>query len=95
MQGDGKTSFDVGNDGVPTMIGECAVRADVLGMSLRVLTNVTGRLSLHQHSDEAQGYLFQGHGWTYVNPFSLDSILTFNADPGENPVKRLCVFYDF
>jgi lectin, mannose-binding 2 len=29
MQGDGKTSYDVGKDGVPTMIGECTVRADV------------------------------------------------------------------
>lgn len=35
MQGDGKTSYDVGKDGVPTMIGECTVRADVIGMSLR------------------------------------------------------------
>jgi hypothetical protein len=34
MQGDGKTSYDVGKDGVPTMIGECTVRADVYGMSL-------------------------------------------------------------
>ncbi|KAI0001053.1 legume-like lectin family-domain-containing protein [Russula vinacea] len=25
MKGDGKTSYDVGKDGVPTMIGECAV----------------------------------------------------------------------
>ena len=29
MQGDGKTSYDVGKDGVPTQIGECAVRTDV------------------------------------------------------------------
>ena len=56
MQGDGKTSYDVSKDGVPTMIGECAVRVDVFGMSLRVLTSGTGRLSPHQHSDEAQGY---------------------------------------
>ena len=53
MQGDGKTSYDVGKDGVPTMIGECAVSDEVFGMSLRSLTNSTGRLSPHQHSDEA------------------------------------------
>ena len=29
MQGDGKTSYDVSKDGVPTQIGECAVRTDL------------------------------------------------------------------
>lgn len=29
MQGDGKTSYDVGKDGIPTQLGECAVRADI------------------------------------------------------------------
>ena len=53
MQGDGKTSYDIGKDGVPTMIGECAVRADVFGMSLRFSTNDTGRLSPRQSSDKA------------------------------------------
>jgi hypothetical protein len=62
MQGDGKTSYDVGKDGVPTMIGDCTVRADVFGMSLRFPTNGTGRLSPHRYSDKAQGQLCQGHG---------------------------------
>ena len=35
MQGDGKTSYDLARDGVPNMIGECAVRADVYGILLR------------------------------------------------------------
>jgi hypothetical protein len=26
MKGDGKTSYDLAKDGVPNMIGECAVR---------------------------------------------------------------------
>ena len=77
MQGDGKTSYDVGKDGVPTMIGECTVRVDVFGTSLRVLTNGTGGLSPHQHSDEAQGYLCQGHGIgrTSTRPFLIQSPL--------------------
>ena len=81
MQGDGKMGYDVGKDGVPTMIGECAVRVDVFGMSLRVLTNVTGRLSLHQHSDETQGYLCQGHGIgrTSTCSFSIQSSLLMCA----------------
>lgn len=29
MQGDGKTSYDVSKDGVPTQIGECAVCTDI------------------------------------------------------------------
>ena len=29
MQGDGETSYDVDKDGVPTQIGECAVRTDI------------------------------------------------------------------
>ena len=33
--------------------------------------------------------------WTYVNPLFLDSVLTFNTHPGEDPVERLCVFYEF
>ena len=41
-------------DGVPTMIGECAVRVDMFGRLLRVLTNGTGRLPLYQHSYETQ-----------------------------------------
>ena len=35
MQGDGKTSYDIARDGVPNMIGECTVRADVYGILLR------------------------------------------------------------
>jgi hypothetical protein len=62
MQGDGKTSYDVGKDGVPTMIGECTVRADVYGILLRFPTKCTGGLSPHEHSDKAQGHLCQGHG---------------------------------
>ena len=61
-QGDGKVSYDVSKDSVPNMIGKCAVRVDVFRMTLRVLPNGTGRLSPHQHSDETQGYLCQGHG---------------------------------
>ncbi len=53
MQGDGKTSYDVSKDGVPTMLGECVVRADVFGLSLIFPTNDTGRLSPHQGSDKA------------------------------------------
>ena len=64
-------------DGVPTMIGECAVRVDVVGMSPRVLTNGTGRLSLYQHSDETQGYLCQGYGieCTSTRAFLIQSSL--------------------
>ena len=62
MKGDGKTSYDVGKDGVPTMIGECAVRADVSKVSSRFPTKCTGRLSPQEHSDKAQGHLCQGHG---------------------------------
>ena len=29
MLGDGKTSYDVSKDGIPTQIGECAVRTDI------------------------------------------------------------------
>jgi hypothetical protein len=35
MQGDGKTSYDLPNDGASNMIGECTVRADVYEMLLR------------------------------------------------------------
>ena len=62
MQSDEKTSYDVGKDDVPTMIGECAVRDVMFGMSLRFLTKDIGRLLPHQHTDEAQGQLCQGHG---------------------------------
>jgi hypothetical protein len=55
-------SYDVGKSGVPTMIGECAVRVDMFRMLLRVLTNGTGRLSQYQQSYETQGYLCQGYG---------------------------------
>ena len=63
MQGDGKTSYDVGKDGIPTQLGECAVRTDIfLEMSLRFLTNNTGRLPPGQGSDKTQSYLCQRHG---------------------------------
>ena len=56
------TSYDVGKGGVPTMIGECAVRVDMFRMLMGVLTNGTGRLSPYQHSDGTQGYLCQEYG---------------------------------
>jgi hypothetical protein len=62
MQGDGKTSYDVSKDGIPTQIGECAVRTDIFGTSLRFPTNNTGRLPPRQGSDKTQSYLCQGHG---------------------------------
>ena len=78
MQGDGKTSYDVGKDGVPTMIGECAVCTNMFGNSLRFLTNGTGRLSPHQRSDEAQSHLCQRYGIrrTSTRAFLIQSSLS-------------------
>ena len=94
MQGDGKTSYDVGKDGIPTQIGECAVRTDIFGTLLRFPTKNTGRLPPRQGSDKTQNYLCQGHGigCTSTHTFFFQ-VLTFNTHPGEAPMERLCVFH--
>jgi len=67
MQGDGKTSYDVGKDGVPTMIGECA--ADYRR------ANVATKLKVIYVKDTVLDVKIQYKGWEeWSNCFTLQDI---------------------
>jgi mannose-binding lectin 2 len=67
MQGDGKTSYDVGKDGVPTMIGECT--ADYRR------TNIGTKLKVIYVKDKVLDVKIQWRGWEeWSDCFTLKDI---------------------